>query len=143
MSEKKRISISKPVSQYISSLSCSTANTDAEESNVSWSKHINRMLIDHISLLEEHTATVLKKIDPEVVQALKIITKSHSEALFLYKYGQDIQKFIFSIYVDEFGLNEMDAAIKHTLIEDFTKLSLTKIESLALISYLQREQCTQ
>lgn len=143
MSEKKRISISKPVSQYISSLSCSTANTDAEESNVSWSKHINRMLIDHISLLEEHTATVLKKIDPEVVQALKIITKSHSEALFLYKYGQDIQKFIFSIYVDEFGLNEMDAAIKHALIEDFTKLSLTKIESLALISYLQREQCTQ
>lgn len=143
MSEKKRISISKPVSQYISSLSRSTANTDAEESNVSWSKHINRMLIDHISLLEEHTASVLKKIDPEVVQALKIITKSHSEALFLYKYGQDIQKFIFSIYVDEFGLNEMDATIKHVLIEDFTKLSLTKIESLALISYLQHEQCTQ
>ena len=57
--------------------------------------------------------------------------------------GQDIQKFIFSIYVDEFGLNEMGAAIKHVLIEDFTKLSLTKIESLALISYLQREQCTQ
>ena len=143
MSEKKRISISKPVSQYISSLSRSTANTDAEESNVSWSKHINRMLIDYISLLEEHTASVLKKIDPEVVQALKIITKSHSEALFLYKYGQDIQKFIFSIYVDEFGLNEMDATIKHVLIEDFTKLSLTKIESLALISYLQHEQCTQ
>ncbi len=85
MSEKKRISISKPVSQYISSLSRSTANTDAEESNVSWSKHINRMLIDYISLLEEHTASVLKKIDPEVVQALKIITKSHSESLFLYK----------------------------------------------------------
>ena len=143
MSEKKRISISKPVSQYISSLSRSTANTDAEESNVSWSKHINRMLIDYISLLEEHTASVLKKIDPEVVQALKIITKSHSESLFLYKYGQDIHKFIFSIYFYEFGLNDMDATIKHVLIEDFTKLSLTKIESLALISYLQREQCTQ
>ncbi len=114
-----------------------------EESNVAWSKHINRMLIDHISLLEEHTLSVLKKLDPEVLHALKMITKSHSESLFLYKYGQDIHKFIFSIYVDEFGLNEMDATIKHALIEDFTKLRLTKVESLALISYLQREQCTQ
>ncbi len=143
MSEKKRISISKPLSQYISSLSRNTDNTAVEESNVAWSKHINRMLIDHISLLEEHTLSVLKKLDPEVLHALKMITKSHSESLFLYKYGQDIHKFIFSIYVDEFGLNEMDATIKHTLIEDFTKLRLTKVESLALISYLQREQCTQ
>ncbi|EJB8578615.1 MULTISPECIES: hypothetical protein [Acinetobacter] len=143
MSEKKRISISKPLSQYISSLSRNTDNTAVEESNVAWSKHINRMLIDHISLLEEHTLSVLKKLDPEVLHALKMITKSHSESLFLYKYGQDIHKFIFSIYVDEFGLNEMDATIKHALIEDFTKLNLTKIESLALISYLQREQCTQ
>lgn len=143
MSEKKRISISKPLSQYISSLSRNTDNTAVEESNVAWSKHINRMLIDHISLLEEHTLSVLKKLDPEVLHALKMITKSHSESLFLYKYGQDIHKFIFSIYVDEFGLNEMDATIKHALIEDFTKLNLTKIESLALISYMQREQCTQ
>ncbi|HFC9456446.1 TPA: hypothetical protein ACF0SF_003404 [Acinetobacter nosocomialis] len=143
MSEKKRISISKPLSQYISSLSRNTDNTAVEESNVAWSKHINRMLIDHISLLEEHTLSVLKKLDPEVLHALKMITKSHSESLFLYKYGQDIHKFIFSIYVDEFGLNEMDATIKHALIEDFTKLRLTKVESLALISYLQREQCTQ
>ncbi|WP_155393308.1 hypothetical protein [Acinetobacter nosocomialis] len=143
MSEKKRISISKPLSQYISSLSRNTDNTAVEESNVAWSKHINRMLIDHISLLEEHTLSVLKKLDPEVPHALKMITKSHSESLFLYKYGQDIHKFIFSIYVDEFGLNEMDATIKHALIEDFTKLRLTKVESLALISYLQREQCTQ
>lgn len=143
MSEKKRISISKPLSQYISSLSRNTENTAVEESNVAWSKHINRMLIDHISLLEEHTLSVLKKLDPEVLHALKMITKSHSESLFLYKYGQDIHKFIFSIYVDEFGLNEMDATIKHALIEDFTKLRLTKLESLALISYLQREQCTQ
>lgn len=143
MSEKKRISISKPLSQYISSLSRNTDNTAVEESNVAWSKHINRMLIDHISLLEEHTLSVLKKLDPEVLHALKMITKSHSESLYLYKYGQDIHKFIFSIYVDEFGLNEMDATIKHALIEDFTKLRLTKVESLALISYLQREQCTQ
>ena len=143
MSEKKRISISKPLSQYISSLSRNTDNTAVEESNVAWSKHINRMLIDHISLLEEHTLSVLKKLDPEVLHALKLITKSHSESLFLYKYGQDMHKFIFSIYVDEFGLNEMDATIKHALIEDFTKLRLTKVESLALISYLQREQCTQ
>ncbi|WP_171493715.1 hypothetical protein [Acinetobacter radioresistens] len=143
MSEKKRISISKPLSQYISSLSRNTDNTAVEESNVAWSQHINRMLIDHISLLEEPTLSVLKKLDPEVLHALKMITKSHSESLFLYKYGQDIHKFIFSIYVDEFGLNEMDATIKHALIEDFTKLRLTKVESLALISYLQREQCTQ
>ena len=143
MSEKKRISISKPLSQYISSLSRNTDNTAVEESNVAWSKHINRMLIDHISLLEEHTLSVLKKLDPEVLHALKMITKSHSESLLLDKYGQDIHKFIFSIYFDEFGLNDMDATIKHVLIEDFTKLSLTKIESLALISYLQREQCTQ
>lgn len=143
MSEKKRISISKPLSQYISSLSHNTDNTEGEVSNVAWSKHINRMLIDYISLLEEHTLSVLKKLDPEVLHALKMITKSHSESLFLYKYGQDIHKFIFSIYVDEFGLNEMDATIKHALIEDFTKLRLTKVESLALISYLQREQCTQ
>ncbi|WP_455803188.1 hypothetical protein [Acinetobacter guillouiae] len=143
MSEKKRISISKPLSQYISSLSRNTDNTAVEENNVAWSKHINRMLIDHISLLEEHTLSVLKKLDPEVLHALKMITKSHSESLFLYKYGQDIHKFIFSIYVDGFGLNEMDATIKHALIDDFTKLRLTKVESLALISYLQREQCTQ
>ncbi|MGN5461177.1 hypothetical protein ABVL51_20010, partial [Acinetobacter baumannii] len=76
MSEKKRISISKPLSQYISSLSRNTDNTAVEESNVAWSKHINRMLIDHISLLEEHTLSVLKKLDPEVLHALKMITKS-------------------------------------------------------------------
>lgn len=128
MSEKKRIAISKNLENFILNLACS------EKTQTAWSKHINRMMLDHITIVKTYYPY---NLDPDILNCLEVISAPYKDELYSYKFGQNIQLFFYDIYYKLEKSETPPPNIKNIFLEKFMHLNLNHLESLGLVTYLQ------
>lgn len=128
MSEKKRININKNVEDFILSL------VKSEDGSVTWSRHINRLLLDHIAILED---SFPNNIDPEVIELLKYISTPYVSDLSKFKYGQNYHQFFYSFYFKCEQLDILSPSQKTLFNDVFMSLEISHVEAISLITFLQ------
>ncbi|MCA4435200.1 hypothetical protein LDY22_18195, partial [Acinetobacter baumannii] len=86
MGEKRKISISSEVSNYIESLARTSKENDQDQ--ISWSMHINKMLCDYISIVQSNLP---ESLSPQMADTLVFICQNYIDDLYKINYRDDLK----------------------------------------------------
>ncbi|WP_173912926.1 hypothetical protein [Acinetobacter sp. Marseille-Q1618] len=131
MSDKKRISINAKVDEYIRRLPQIIEN---DRNRIVWSKHINRLILDHLAVLHDYYPNYLNE---RIIVVLKQISFPFINELNDYHYGMNVHDFFDSLLYKAEQLGILDAESKLIFVNEFSNTILSPLESLSLVSYLQ------
>ncbi|HAV2990398.1 TPA: hypothetical protein JH915_003739 [Acinetobacter baumannii] len=133
MGEKRKISISSEVSNYIESLARTSKENDQDQ--ISWSMHINKMLCDYISIVQSNLP---ESLSPQIADALVFICQNYIDDLYKINYRDDLKHYLYNFYFNLEKESQIPPYIKSEFLDHFMEMELTHIEALSILHFLKK-----